>query len=264
MSGIDDFLLRAGLAGLALTLATGPLGAFVVWRRMAYFGDAMAHAAVLGVALGLLVGGPVWGWVVATALAAAWAVLAAERGGAAPDATLGVIAHSGLAFGLVAMSFAPRAVPLEAVLFGDILAIGWGAVAGLAVGSALVAGLVAWRWRGLLLSTLEPDLAIARGLRPERETAILTLALALTVAMAMQVVGALLIGALLVIPAAGARRLSSSPEGMAVMASLLGAVAVVAGLGVSLLTDAPAGPAIVAAAALVHTALGGVAALRRR
>ena len=101
---IDDFLLRAGLAGLGLALATGPLGSFVVWRRMAYFGDATSHAAILGVALALALHLPIGVGTLLVALTMAVLVSTLASKGWAMDTTLGVMAHSALAFGLVAIS----------------------------------------------------------------------------------------------------------------------------------------------------------------
>ena len=259
MTMLDDFLIRAALAGIGLALAAGPLGSFVVWRRMAYFGDATAHAAILGVAMALATDLPIGlgTLVVALAMAATVATLAAR--GWAMDTTLGVLAHSALAFGLVAVSFVPDArVDLSAYLFGDILAVSrtdlifiWG-------GAAMVLGLLIWRWSALLTATLSEDLAAASGLNPDRERMVLTLALAVTVAVALKIVGALLIAAMLIIPAASARALSRSPEAMALVAAGIGALATVGGLGLSLNLDTPAGPSIVAVAAVVFALSAGL------
>lgn len=249
---LDDFLIRSALAGVGLSLATGPLGAFVVWRRMAYFGDATAHAAILGVALALATDLPVGAGtlVVALAMAATVATLAAR--GWAMDTTLGVLAHSALAFGLVAVSFVPGArTDLSAYLFGDILAVSRTDLAFIWGGAALVAGLLLWRWQALLTATLNEDLAHASGLNPDRERLVLTLALAVVVAVALKVVGALLIAAMLIIPAAAARGLSRTPEGMALLAVLFGAGSTLGGLQLSLIEDTPAGPSIVAMAAIL-------------
>lgn len=251
----DDFLIRAGLAGLGLCLATGPLGAFVVWRRMAYIGDATAHAAILGVAIALATSLPIYAGTVAVALAMAFAVTALSSRGHAADTTLGVLAHSALALGLVAVSFVPGLrVDLSAYLFGDVLAVNrldliwiWG-------GSLTVLALLVWRWAGLLTSTLNEELAQAAGLNPRREKLVLVVALALVVAVAIKIVGALLIAALLIIPAAAARGLARSPEAMAVAAVGVGAVSVLAGLWGSLQFDTPAGPSIVVAAACLFVA----------
>ena len=252
---LDDFLLRAALAGLGLTLATGPLGAFVVWRRMAYFGDATAHAAILGVALSFGFGISVYVGIIAVALGMAITVASLAGRGTTMDATLGVLAHSALAFGLVAASFLAQVrVDLSAWLFGDILAVGRGDLAVVWAGSGVVLALLVWRWQALLTATVNEELAVAAGLNPRREGLVLTLALALVVAVAIKIVGALLIAAMLIIPAAAARRLARGPEGMALGASLIGAAAVLAGLYASLRLDTPAGPSIVAASAIIFVA----------
>ncbi|MBU9698127.1 metal ABC transporter permease [Rhodobacteraceae bacterium HSP-20] len=261
---LDDFLVRAALAGLGLSLATGPLGSFVVWRRMAYFGDATSHAAILGVALALATGLPVVAGTLVIALAMAVTVATLAARGWAMDTTLGVLAHSALAFGLVAVSFVPGArTDLSAWLFGDILAVSRADLGFIWGGAVLVLGLLAWRWQALLTSTLNEDLAHASGLNPARERLVLTLALAVVVAVAIKVVGALLIAALLIIPAAAARGLSRTPESMALLATLFGAASALAGLQLSLWEDTPAGPSIIAAAAILF-ALSAIFGRMRR
>jgi zinc transport system permease protein len=261
---LDDFLVRAGLAGLGVALAAGPLGSMVVWRRMAYFGDATSHAAILGVALALATELPIGFGTLFVALAMAATVSTLAARGWAMDTTLGVLAHSALALGLVAVSFVPGArVDLQAYLFGDILAVSRGDLAFIWGGALAVLALLVWRWQALLTATLNEDLAHASGINPDRERLILTLALALTVAVALKVVGALLIAAMLIIPAAAARGLSRSPEAMAVMASVIGALAVMGGLGASLRFDIPAGPSIVAVAAAVFSVSALFGQMRR-
>ena len=261
---LDDFLVRAGLAGVGLSLATGPLGAFVVWRRMAYFGDATAHAAILGVALALAADLPVGLGTLAVALLMAVTVATLAARGWAMDTTLGVLAHSALAFGLVAISFVHGVrTDLSAWLFGDILAVTRGDLAYIWGGASLVAALLIWRWSALLTATLNEDLAHASGLNPDRERLVLVLALAVVVAVALKVVGALLIAAMLIIPAAAARGLTRSPESMALVAVVIGAVASICGLGLSLWQDTPAGPSIVACAAVVFALSALFGPLRR-
>jgi zinc transport system permease protein len=262
VSLLDDFLVRAMLASVGLALAAGPLGCFVVWRRMAYFGDATAHAALLGVTLALATGLPVVLGVAATALAMALTVSAAAGRSHAVDTLLGVAAHGALAVGMVALSFLSGVrVDLLGYLFGDILAVGRGDLAVIWGGAGLVLGLVAWRWRPLLLATLSEDLAAAAGVDPRRERLILTLALALLVAVALKVVGALLVTAMLIVPAAAARSFARTPEAMAVAAVGLGAVAAVAGLAASARLDTPAGPSIVVAAVVLLLVASGVGAV---
>ncbi|GAA0298811.1 iron chelate uptake ABC transporter family permease subunit [Rhodovulum strictum] len=246
---LDDFLVRAGLAGLAVAIAAGPLGSFVVWRRMAYFGEATAHAAILGVALALAFQISLFAGTLATALAMALTVTALAGRGLAIDTALGVLAHGALAIGLVAVSFLPAVrVDLSAYLFGDILAVGRSQLAVIWAGALGVLALLLWRWNALLTVTVSEELAKAAGLDPGRERLALTVALALVVAVALQVVGALLIVAMLIIPAAAARPLSRSPETMAILATLFAGLAALGGLWGSLRFDTPAGPSIVVAA----------------
>ncbi|WP_022705206.1 metal ABC transporter permease [Pseudorhodobacter ferrugineus] len=262
---LDDFLTRAALAGIGVAVATGPLGAFVVWRRMAYFGDATSHAAILGVALALALSLPIGLGTMFVALAMALTVSALSARGWAVDTTLGVLAHSALAFGLVAISFVPGVrADLSGLLFGDILAVSRTDLAYVWAGAAVITALLLWRWQALLTTTLSEDLAHASGLNPDRERLALTVALAITVAVALKIVGALLISAMLIIPAASARSLSRSPEVMALLAVIIGAVSVLAGLQLSLHFDTPAGPSIIAVAALIFTASVVIAPLKSR
>ncbi|SDW27404.1 zinc transport system permease protein [Albimonas donghaensis] len=264
MGFLDDFVVRAGLAGLGVAAAAGPLGCFVVWRRMAYFGDATAHAAMLGVALALAAEIPVFAGVLLVVLAAAAGIGAVSGRTYAADTLLGVAAHTSLAAGLVAMAFIPGArMDLTAWLFGDILAVSQGDLAAIWGGAAASLALLAWRWNGLLSSTLAPELAAAEGHDPRRERLILMLALALLVAAALKVVGALLITSLLVIPAAAARALAGSPEAMAVGAALVGALAAIGGLAASWEWDTPAGPSVVLCAAAILAAANVAAAVKR-
>jgi zinc transport system permease protein len=253
---LDDFMTRATLAGVGVALAAAPLGCFVVWRRMAYFGDATAHAAILGVALSLALEMSIFPGALAVALLMALTVTLLAGRGYAMDTLLGVLAHSALAFGLVAVSFLSGIrIDLMAYLFGDILAVSRSDILVIWCGAAMVVGLIAWRWSPLLTATLNEELAYASGLDPKREQLILTLALAITVAVAIKVVGVLLIAAMLIIPAAAARGLARTPEAMAAIAAVIGAVCAVAGLQGAYLFDTPAGPSIVCVAALVFAAL---------
>ncbi|MCB2137112.1 MAG: metal ABC transporter permease [Rhodobacteraceae bacterium] len=261
---VDDFLLRAALAGLGLCVAAGPLGSFVLWRRMAYMGDATAHAAVLGVALALASSLPIYAGTLFVALAMALAVTLLGSRGHSADASLGVLSHSALAIGLLAISFLPGArVDLTAYLFGDVLAVTGRDLIWIWGGAIAVLALLVWRWDALLTATLNEELAQAAGFDPRRERLVLVVTMALVIAVSVKIVGALLIAALLIIPAAAARSLARSPEAMAGLATLAGAAAVLAGLWASLRFDTPAGPSIVAAAAGLFV-LGLIAGALRR
>ena len=262
MTFLDDFMARAILAAVGTASACGTLGCFVVWRRMAYFGDATAHAAILGVALALLfsVSIPLGVLIVAVALA----LLVGSLSGSTitPDSLLGVLSHSALALGLVSVSLMPSAwVDLDAYLFGDILVVSsfdlgviWG-------GAIVVCAILAWRWQALLSEILSSDLAYAAGLNPKRDRMLLMILVAAVVAVSIKVVGALLITAMLIIPAA-ARLIARGPEAMAGYATLIGVIAAIGGLYAARALGTPAGPSIICGAAALFCIASVIGKLR--
>jgi len=250
-----DFLIYALLAGLGVALVAGPLGCFVVWRRMAYFGDTLAHSALLGVSLGVMLEINLNITVTAVPLVMALGLVYLEqRGFLALDTVLGILSHSALAAGLVIISLLPDVrVDLMSLLFGDLLAVTkndlW-VIYGL---SAVVLTLLALLWQQLINITVDPELAAVEGTNVALVRTALMLITALVIALAMKVVGVLLITALLIIPAATARRLTRTPEQMAVMASIIAMLTVVMGLAMSWYSDAPAGPSVVICAAFLFS-----------
>jgi len=249
---MDAFLVRAGAAGVGVAVAAAPLGCLLVWNRLAFFGDTLAHAALLGVALGLLLEVGLTAGVlgVGVVVALALALMGRERR-VSSDTTLAILSYSCLAFGLVALGFLERVrVDLLGYLFGDILAVTAGDLWWIAGGGSAALAAVALLWRPLLALTAHEELAAVEGVPVERVRTVFLVALAVVVAVAMQVVGVLLTTALLVMPAAAARPWSRTPEAMAALAAGLGSLAVVAGLAASWFADSPAGPSIVAAAAV--------------
>ncbi|TCM58788.1 zinc transport system permease protein [Rhizobium sp. PP-F2F-G48] len=250
---LDDFFIRALIAGVGLAITVGPLGCFVVWRRMAYFGDTMAHSALLGVALSLLLDLNLMVSVFIVAALVSLLLLALQkRGGLSTDALLGILSHSSLSIGLVIVAFMTWVrIDLVGFLFGDILAVSEADIDIVWGGGILVLMALVMLWRPLLAATVNPEIAEAEGLKPERSRLFFMLLMALVIAIAMKIVGILLITSLLIIPAATARRFSASPEIMAVFASLIGAVSVVGGLFGSLHFDTPSGPSIVVAALVI-------------
>lgn len=244
----SEFMIRAMLAGMGVAAMTGILGCFVVWRRMAYFGDALSHASVLGVAISLGLGVSVYFGVLGIAILMAVLLWALSHQRHSVDTLLGVLSHGALAVGLIAAATIGGGFSIEAVLFGDILALSWGDVAAIWGGAVVVSGFILWRWSRLITATLGSDLAASTGVDAEREFFYLTLALAILVGLALKVVGAILITALLIIPAASARGFVRTPEAMAGLAVLFGASSAVLGLIAAYTWDWPAGPSMVAVA----------------
>lgn len=250
---MPEFILIALAGGLGVAAITGPLGAFVVWRRMAYFGDTLAHSALMGVAMGFLFSINLnLAVMVCCVLLAVLLVAMQKQHLVATDTLLGIMAHSTLSIGLVAVSLLDHIrIDLMEYLFGDLLAIAptdllW------VFGGGLLVLLTLWRlWHPLLAITINEEMARVEGVNVTATRLALMLMIALVIAVAMKLVGILLITSLLIIPAAAARRLSSTPEQMAFIASLLGMIAVTGGIWASWVFDTPAGPSVVVTALVI-------------
>lgn len=248
----DPYFQSAVLTGLGVSVAMAPLGCFVLWRRMAYFSDTTAHASILGVALALFLGISITLGILAVTLFVGLAVILGTSRTRGSDTLLGVAAHGGLALGLVAASFVSGGqVNLDRFLFGDVLTVSGANTATIWAAAALACLLVWWRRHRWLLATVNPDLAMAAGIHSRRENVIMMIALAIIVALSIQVVGALLAGAMLIIPAAAARPFSKTPEQMILGALAAGFLSVMGGTTVSFLIDTPTGPTVVSVALVI-------------
>lgn len=247
---MDDFFVRAITAGVGVALVAGPLGCFIVWRRLAYFGDTLSHAALLGVALGLLLEINITLAVFSVSAMVSVLLLQLQRRATlSGDTLLGLLAHSTLAIGLVFLAFMTWVrVDLMGFLFGDILAVSTTDIVVIWIGGAFVLGTLTMIWKPLFAGTVNPELAVAEGMAYDRANIIFMLLMAGVVAIAMKIVGVLLVTAMLLIPAATARRFARGPEQMAVIAAAIGVVSIFAGLFGSLQWNTPSGPSIVVAA----------------
>jgi zinc transport system permease protein len=263
---LEPFLMRALLAGFGLAIVAAPLGCFVVWRRMAYYGEAVAQAALIGVALALAFALDVTAGVLIVTLAMSGLLLLLGRQQVVPfDSLLGLLAHAALAIGVIAAALirGPQ-VDLMAFLFGDIFAIAPSDLYWIYGGGALALTVLAYIWRPLISLSVHEDLAAAEGAPTERAKVLFILVLALVVAIAIKIVGALLTIAFLIMPAAAARPLARTPEQMVLFAALFGLVAVAAGLYMSLSLDTPGGPSIVLVLAALFAASIVPSVARRR
>jgi zinc transport system permease protein len=247
-----DFIVRALLAGMMLALIAGPLGCFIVWRRMAYFGDTLSHSALLGLALGLLLDINMQLAVVLVCCGLALVLVLMEKNKSlATDTVLGILAHSALALGLVMLSFTSIQIDLMAYLFGDLLTVSNMELVWIATGSLVTLVVLLVFWNKLLAISLHQELAQVEGLNVNGLRLLLMIVMALVIAVSMKIVGVLLITSLLIIPPATARRFASSPEQMAAGASVAGCIAVGGGIAASWLWNTPPGPSIVVMSALL-------------
>lgn len=248
-----DILFPAWLAGILLSFITAPLGAFVVWRKMAYFGDTLSHAALLGVALGIFLNiDPYLAVIMMTILLAFGLVWLEKNANHSVDTLLGIIAHTSLSLGVITIALLDNVrIDLMSYLFGDLLAIGFDDVIFISVGVALIATILAFFWQKFLSITISPELAQIEGLNVARLRLLLMLLTALTIALTMKFVGALIITSLLIIPSATARRFAQTPEQMVGYAVIFSFIAISGGLFLSWLKDTPAGPSVVVCAGLL-------------
>lgn len=253
---LEPFFLRALLASLGLAVVAAPLGCFVVWQRMAYFGETVAQAGLIGVALGLALQMDVtWGVLIVALAVAALLLWFSRQKLVAQDSILGLLHHAALAAGVIATSMIKGApVDLTGFLFGDVFAVTGTDVAIIFVGGTIVLAIVAWLWHPLLRLAVHEDLAAAEGVDRETVRTLFIVLLAVVIAVAMKIVGILLVMAFLVVPAVAARPLAGTPERMVAFTALFAAVSVVSGLWLSATVDSPGGPSIV----LIMSLLAGL------
>ena len=258
---LDDFIIRAALAGLGIAAIAGVMGCFIVWRRMAYFGDSLAHSAMLGIALGIGLGlGASIGVILICGVFALLLLILERQGTLASDTLLGILAHGSLSLGIVLVSLLDLRVDLHGLLFGDILTVTASDIGFIFGVGLLVLVLIGSCWDKLILVSLSPAFARAEGIRTGLMQLIFLAGLTLVVAVSVRLVGVLLVTSLLIIPAATSRLFATSPERMALGASLVGMGGVLAGLVGSFYWDIPTGPAMV-----VFLSFGfGLAVLARR
>jgi len=262
--GIDDFLWRAALGASLLAAACGPVGCFVLWRRLAYVGESVAHIGLLGAALGLVIGANVLVGTAALAIAAALVMARAPDREIPAGTQVGIVGHVGLALGFVVLATMETVrADLLGYLFGDVLALSVSDLLAIAGASVGVLAATALLWRPLLRAAAGGPIAAAENRDSAwTQTAFLVL-VALLVAFGLKVVGALLIVALLIIPPAAARSFARTPEAMAVLAALAGALAAPLGLAAAWWADAPAGPCMVLAAGAIFAVAAAAARLKQ-
>ena len=243
----EPFLMRALLGGMGLALVAAPLGCFVVWRRMAYFGEAVAQSGLIGIAIGLALSVNLTTSVLTVTLLVSGCLVLLGRQTLVPfDTLLGLVAHAALAVGVITASLVqgPQ-LDLMTFLFGDIFAISRGDLRWILIGGIVALAIEIWLWRPLLAISVHEDLATAEGTQAGQTKLAFVLLLALVVAIAIKIVGVLLTVAFLIMPAAAARPLSETPEQMAVFAAIFGMLSVALGLFLSVSLDTPGGPSIV-------------------
>lgn len=247
---LPDFMLLALLGGVLIAWIAAPLGVFVVWQRQAYFGETLAHSALLGIGMGLMLDLNLTLAILATSFMLVLSLHHLRQSAQlASDTLLGILAHGSLALGLVVLSLQGNIqLDLMGYLFGDILSLHYDDLIWISLLGGVIAVFFKRYWHDLLNLTLSPELARVEGVNVKRLQLMMTLLLALVIALAMKIVGILLITSLLILPAAAARRLAHTPEQMLTYTFAIAGLSVFIGLFSSYHWDIPSGPAIVVSA----------------
>lgn len=262
----EPFLLRAIAAAMGLALVAAPLGCLVVWNRLAYFGETVAQASLIGVVLALALQANVTlGVLIVTAAVAGLLILLQRQKLVPMDSVLGLTHHGALALGVIGVAqMRGPSVDLMGYLFGDIFAVTDLDLVWIYAGGAVVLAAVAYLWQPLLRMAVHDELARAEGVPSGWVRALFTILLALAIAMAIKIVGLLLAIAFLVVPVVAARPLASTPERMVLLTAVVGCLSVLAGMWLSVSLDAPGGPAIVLVMAIAAALSLAFASLRAR
>lgn len=245
-----DFMTRAVIAGMGIALVAGPLGSIIVWRRMANFGDALAHSTLLGLCFALLLHINIYiGLISVCILTASALALFSRQRHLANDTILCILAYTMLAIGLIlATVLKGIRIDLLGYLYGDILSVNHTDLIWIYGVDAIVFLSFLKIWHPILSMTVHEDLAKIEGVPVVSMQWILVVIMAIVFSVMMKLVGVLLMTALLIIPASSARQIAKTPESMAVIASIVGMISVLGGIQISYIWDWPAGPAIVVVA----------------
>jgi len=253
---IEPFIIRAIAAGVGIAIITGVIGCFVVWRRLAYFGDSLAHNALLGIALGITTGiNTNISTIITSFIFAILLLWLQNQRTLATDTLLGILAHLALSVGMITVSVLKQRINLHTYLFGDILTVTNSNLLWIYGGGLIVLSILLFNWSALVLATINEELARAENVSVTFSQLLLMLLMATVIAVSIQIVGILLITSMLIIPAATARQITKSPESMAATSALLSIISVIGGIFASIKFNIPSVPTIVVTSASVFIVL---------
>ena len=236
------------VAGVLLTLVTGPLGSFIVWRRMSAFGDTLCHASLLGLAIGIALNVNPFYTVLCLLLLISSVIIFLEHISCfSLDTILGIITYSTLSLGMIIVSFMSEntKISITNYFFGDLLKITFSDLIIIILLIIVVLFILIWNWKRMLFLTINSELAYVDGINITKIRLIFILITALTIAVSIKFIGSLVIAALLVIPAATAQKFAMSPENMAYIAILISILGVTSGMILSYFLNIPSNPSIV-------------------
>jgi zinc transport system permease protein len=256
MALFDHFMAKAFFVGLLISLLCGPMGSLVLWQRMSFFGDTLAHASLLGVSMAALFDIPLPLGLGGTTLAVGFFIhLLSQKKNLPLNTLLAIATQITLALGIIGISLTRQQGYMTSFLFGDLLALDRLDLILICAVVPLVLSLIKLFWRPFIIVILNEEIAAAEGLPVRRLKLIYTLVFALSIAIVSRTVGVLLVVSLLIIPAAAARLVSKTPESMAIRAIIIGMASICLGLFLSWKLDLPTTPTVTLSATLILIAL---------
>ena len=243
---MKNILLNAVITVFGISIGVGPIGSFVLWKKLSYFGDTIAHSALLGVTLAMIMHvHHIIGILLIATLPSL--MLLQLRNYYTKDMLFNITSNSSLALASIILSIIPLSNTnvITSMLFGDVLAIDYSDIIVLYIATISIATIIACQWKKWLLITISTDLAIVAKLNTKILEIEFMILLSILIAVSINIIGILLITSLLIIPAATARVIIKTPIQMIVLSSILCFTSSICGLFASYTFDIPAGPSII-------------------
>ncbi len=243
---MDEFIIQIIIAAIGISLITSALGCFVIWKKMAYFGDSLAHASLLGIAIGILFSIDINLMILATTIL--FAVILGflqNRNFLSNDALLGILAHGGISLAMIIISFSHANFDLEGFLFGSLLFVENKDILLIYLALFIIYPIIFLNWQKFILLTLNSDIACSMGINPAKYRMIFTILIALTITITIKITGVLLVTSLLIIPASISRIISKSPNQMLLFSTIISVFSSILGSILSYQFDLILGPTII-------------------
>lgn len=246
-----NILIKAMLVGIGIAIISGPMGSLIVWQRMAYFGDTLAHATLLGASIAAMLNINIYYGLIFTCVLIA-IILKLTSKNFTNDTTLSILSHSILAIGLISATLIKDTrIDLLGYLCGDILSITNNDLLWILGMDIIVFSILILCWNKFVFLTINRELAMVEGINVNKLQWILIILISLIFAISIRLVGILLINSLLIIPCSIAKLWAKSPTQMAILGSIYGCLSIILGILASIYLDLPTGAAIVVTAALI-------------
>ncbi|MFT7086926.1 MAG: zinc transport system permease protein [Rickettsiales bacterium] len=248
----EPLFIKALIAGIGVAIALAPIGVFVLWKKMAYFSDAISHSAIFGLAIATIIAvSPMYGIVLCAVIFCFLMFIIGKQNLYSIDSIIGITSATLLSIGMILLAFFPSEIELEEYLFGDLLNLENYQITIIYAAAALVVLAISLWFKKLLLSTINPDLAKISGIKTENLELKFLLLTAIIVACLVKIVGIFLITSMMILPAAIGRNFSKTPTHMIFLSLAFAIFSIVGGLFFAVFFNLPSSPAIIGFSALI-------------